>query len=108
MATKNPKISAYVPPVIYKKLKQFQNKEEITMSQAIVVILSEYFALKQEEKEAGVLERLKRVESEIAKMKVAISASTKENKRDRANSKTVRKFENSSQFKNISFPFVSD
>jgi hypothetical protein len=48
MATDNPKVSAYVPPVVKDRLTQFREEKGISESQAVIVILSEYFGLKQE------------------------------------------------------------
>ena len=45
MPTKNPKISAYVPQEIYDKFKAFQEERNLKMSQAVAVILAEYFEL---------------------------------------------------------------
>ena len=45
MPTKNPKISAYVPQEIYDKFKAFQGERNLKMSQAVAVILAEYFEL---------------------------------------------------------------
>jgi hypothetical protein len=47
MPTENPKISLYVPQAIYDRFKQFQEEQELSMSQAGIVILAEYFGLKQ-------------------------------------------------------------
>lgn len=51
MPTDNPKISAYVPQLVYDTFKQFQDERGISMSQAVIVILAEYFGIQQELKE---------------------------------------------------------
>jgi len=45
MPTANPKISAYVPPHIFDRFRKFQEECKLSMSQAVAVILSEYFQL---------------------------------------------------------------
>lgn len=47
MPTNNPKISAYVPPSVFDRFKQFQEERDLSMSQAAIVILSEYFGIEQ-------------------------------------------------------------
>ena len=47
MPTDNPKISAYVPQALYDRFKQFQNEQQLSMSQAVIVLLAEYFGLEQ-------------------------------------------------------------
>lgn len=48
MPTEKPKISAYVPQVVYDRMKEFQEAKGLSMSQAITVVLTEYFGLSQE------------------------------------------------------------
>ena len=47
MSTDNPKISSYVPQVVYDRFKQFQDQHNLPMSQAVILILAEYFGLEQ-------------------------------------------------------------
>lgn len=47
MPTDNPKISLYVSQQIYNRFKQFQEEQGLSMSQAGIVILAEYFGLKE-------------------------------------------------------------
>lgn len=51
MPTDNPKISLYVPQQIYDRFKEFQEERKLSMSQAGIVILAEYFGLKETIKE---------------------------------------------------------
>lgn len=51
MPTDNPKISLYVPQQIYDRFKEFQSEQDLSMSQAGIVILAEYFGLKETIKE---------------------------------------------------------
>ena len=51
MPTDNPKISGYVPQQIYDRFKQYQQEQQLTMSQAVIVILAEYFGLEETIKE---------------------------------------------------------
>ena len=48
MATDNPKISLYVPQQIYDRFKEFTTERDLTMSQAGIAILAEYFGLQEE------------------------------------------------------------
>jgi len=45
MATDNPKISAYVPKAVYDRFIQFKEESNLSMSQAVIKILSEYFSI---------------------------------------------------------------
>jgi len=47
MPTDNPKISSYVPQAVYTRFKQFQDEHNLSMSQAVILILAEYFGLEQ-------------------------------------------------------------
>jgi hypothetical protein len=47
MVTQNPKVSAYVPQVLKDRLKQFTEERELSESQAVTVILAEYFGMNQ-------------------------------------------------------------
>ncbi|MEM6614109.1 MAG: hypothetical protein AAF652_18035 [Cyanobacteria bacterium P01_C01_bin.72] len=51
MPTDNPKISLYVPQQIYDRFKSFQKEKKLSMSQAGIVILAEYFGLEETIKE---------------------------------------------------------
>lgn len=51
MPTDNPKISSYVPQKIYDRFKEYQKEQNITMSQAMIVILAEYFGIEETLKE---------------------------------------------------------
>lgn len=51
MPTDNPKISLYVPQQIYDRFKSFQEERELSMSQAGIMILAEYFGLQETIKE---------------------------------------------------------
>lgn len=47
MPTDNPKISLYVPQQVYDRFKEFQQDQNLSMSQAGIVILAEYFGLEE-------------------------------------------------------------
>jgi hypothetical protein len=47
MPTDNPKVSAYVPQLIKDRVTQFRQEQEISESQAVTIILAEYFGLSQ-------------------------------------------------------------
>lgn len=48
MTTDKPKLSAYVPQPIKERVKQFAKEREMSESQAVAVILAEYFGIEQE------------------------------------------------------------
>ncbi len=83
MPTDNPKISLYVPQQIYDRFKEFQEEQKLSMSQAGIVILAEYFGLKETIKEitegttiGGVtLERINELEQRLQKLEVQLSDS---------------------------------
>ena len=78
MPTNNPKISLYVPKHIYNRFKEFQEEQSLSMSQAGIVILAEYFGLKETIKEitegttiGGVtLERVEEIEKRLIKLEI--------------------------------------
>ncbi len=45
MGTDNPKVSAYVPQVLKDRLKAFREERDISESQAVIIILAEYFQM---------------------------------------------------------------
>jgi hypothetical protein len=47
MGTDNPKVSAYVPQVLKERLKQFREERNISESQAVTIILAEYFQMSE-------------------------------------------------------------
>lgn len=51
MPTDNPKISLYVPQQIYDRFKSFQEERKLSMSQAGIVVLAEYFGMEETIKE---------------------------------------------------------
>ena len=51
MPTKKPKISSYVPQQIYDHFLEFQEERDLSMSQAVMVILAEYFGIEETIKE---------------------------------------------------------
>ena len=51
MPTDNPKISLYVPQQIYDRFRDFQQEQNLSMSQAGTVVLAEYFGLEETIKE---------------------------------------------------------
>jgi hypothetical protein len=51
MPTDNPKISLYVPQQIFDRFKSFQEERKLSMSQAGIVIIAEYFGMEETIKE---------------------------------------------------------
>jgi hypothetical protein len=45
MPTENPKISAYVPKVVYDRFKEFQEDRQLSMSQAAIELFADYFGI---------------------------------------------------------------
>ena len=45
MPTENPKISAYVPQVVYDKFLEFKSDKNISMSQAATLVFAEFFGV---------------------------------------------------------------
>ena len=47
MPTDNPKISGYVPQQLYDRFKEYQQENDLSMSQAVILILAEYFGIEE-------------------------------------------------------------
>jgi hypothetical protein len=45
MPTENPKISAYVPKVVYDRFKKFQEDRQLSMSQAAIELFADHFGI---------------------------------------------------------------
>jgi len=74
MPTENPKISAYVPQIIYDRFKQFQEERSLSMSQAAIELFAEYFGidLSAPQRSTGsLLSRLNTLETDLAGLKEA-------------------------------------
>lgn len=74
MPTENPKISAYVPQVVYDRFKQFQTERELSMSQAVVELLVDYFGIDltanpTREFTGGLPDRVGKLEQELINLK---------------------------------------
>jgi len=48
MPTKKPRVAAYLPDTLYRKFKQFAEENKIGDSQALILVLSNYFEVTQE------------------------------------------------------------
>ncbi|NET10558.1 MAG: hypothetical protein F6K09_10290 [Merismopedia sp. SIO2A8] len=48
MPTENPKVSSYVPLAIKNRLTKFREQRNVSESQAVIIILAEYFGMEQE------------------------------------------------------------
>lgn len=53
MPTDNPKISAYVPQILFDRFKQYQEESKLSMSQAIIALLATHFGIQQTIKESS-------------------------------------------------------
>lgn len=74
MPTKNPKISAYVPQVIYDRFLQFKEERDIPFSQAAIEIFAEYFGINladnsTKEYTGGLPDRISQLEQLVADLK---------------------------------------
>ncbi|MBD2365411.1 hypothetical protein H6G36_30540 [Anabaena minutissima FACHB-250] len=74
MPTENPKISAYVPQVVYDRFKQFQEERGLSMSQATIELLVEYFGVdlvnnSTKEFTGGLPDRVGKLEQELVNLK---------------------------------------
>lgn len=85
MATSNPKISAYVPQHIFKRFKQYEKDQGLSMSQAVADVLAKYFDLPSSQERTVVssvipdefLDRISSLEKKVEALeKIAIPAST--------------------------------
>ena len=48
MPTDNPKVSGYVPQAVYDRLIQFKDEQGVSVSQAVTIVLAEYFGIETE------------------------------------------------------------
>jgi hypothetical protein len=74
MATENPKISAYVPQVVYERFKQYQEERQLSMSQAVAQLITEHFGIDlskgiAEQSTSELPSRLERVEQDLEDLK---------------------------------------
>jgi hypothetical protein len=76
MTTENPKISAYVPPIVYQRLKEYQDECGTTMSQAVVHLLCVYFGIDLIEltvSSGGLEGRLKELEARLGAIEIELA-----------------------------------
>lgn len=77
MPTENPKISAYVPQVVYDRFKEFQEERELSMSQAAIEIFAHYFEINLEvstkEFTGGLPGKLMEIERELIEVKRSLA-----------------------------------
>jgi hypothetical protein len=82
MATDKPKVSAYVPQSIKDHVIEFQRQRDISESQALTIIIAEYFGISEVidrvsdgAKVGGVtLDQLKKMQSEIIELKEKVES----------------------------------
>jgi hypothetical protein len=78
MPTQNPKISAYVPPVVYDRFKQFWEEREISMSQAVAQVFAEYFDIDLStstvRSTSGLLDKVDELSKKIEEMSISFAA----------------------------------
>jgi hypothetical protein len=82
MPTQNPKISAYVPQIVYDKFKQYEKEQGVSMSQAVIELLSNYFGIDLSsytiKSTGGLQSRLEFLENEFTQMKTAFTKLSEE------------------------------
>jgi len=74
MPTENPKISAYVPQVIYDRFKEFKEERNLSFSQAATEVFAEYFGINladnsTKEYTGGLPDRLAQLEQTVSDLK---------------------------------------
>lgn len=79
MPTDKPKVSAYVPQLIKDRLKRFTEENGVSESQAVTVILAEYFGIEQELSDGlnvgGVtLSRMEALEEKLQQLEAKLEA----------------------------------
>jgi len=68
MATNKPKVLAYISKPAHERLVQFQHEHGLSMSQAVTLVVEDYFGLRQAGLEDSVNARLTRLEDVVAKL----------------------------------------
>lgn len=85
MPTKNPKVSGYVPQVLKDRLAEFQEEQGgISESQAITIVLSEYFGIEQKVKKSAegvsvggiTLSRIETIEDRLTRVEQIVDLSS--------------------------------
>jgi hypothetical protein len=74
MPTENPKISAYVPQIIYDRFKEFKEERKLSFSQAAIELFAEYFGINLAENPTkeftgGLPDRVSQLEQIVADLK---------------------------------------
>jgi hypothetical protein len=65
MSTSNPKVSAYIPRSLFEKFTEFYQERELSMSQGVTAILTEYFRSPAEEKPDPLKAELEQLSSRV-------------------------------------------
>jgi len=68
MATHKSKVLAYLPKPTHERLIQFQHEHGLSMSQAVTLVVEDYFGLRQEGLEGSINARLTRLEDVVDKL----------------------------------------
>ena len=68
MATNKSKVLAYLPKQTYERLALFQRDRGVSLSQAVALVIEDYFGLSPEPLQESVSDRLTRLEDAIAKL----------------------------------------
>lgn len=74
MPTENPKISTYVPQIIYDRFKEFKEERGLSFSQAAIEVFAEYFGINladnsTKEYTGGLPDRISQLEQLVADLK---------------------------------------
>jgi hypothetical protein len=77
MPTQNPKISAYVPSIVYESFKQYEKEHGGSMSQAVIQLLADYFGIDLSnstiKSTGGLQSRLENLENEMKELRIALT-----------------------------------
>lgn len=68
MATNKPKVLAYLPKQTYERLVLFQRERGLSLSQAVALVIEDYFGLGTEPLGESVSDRLTRLENAVANL----------------------------------------
>lgn len=100
MATNKSKVLAYLPKQTYERLVLFQRERGLSMSQAVTLVVEDYFGLRTEPLRDSVSDRLTRLEDAVANLSdLLINSPSKSKKPNDSPSESINKCTNDSSSK---------